>query len=623
MSPFLFSEIIGGSWYMWISYAFAPLYAQSFIELTSVKLSLKKLIIFLISLISVISSLQNFVLLELILLIYLVLTFRQQPQLKQIIYRYIILHIWIITINLYWILPLLTTFNQFSTATTSESFTGNFAQVKQANQTIRSIMDLTGYLNRNMYWFALPTWGQFGLIIASSITWITTIYTLYSRKANKKIYIWILILMILVVIIKGNTPPLGQFTMWIFRNFPLMSLYRSPQHLMFAPAFILPIIFSFISHHLPNHSSLPNKKYLTLIPWIIILLWTSAWWLNGDLGHNRLLSQNKDRVNYYSLPSELINTYNLSETDQQPHRILFLPTSFSPDFLDTPYQTKGQGGQPEYMYLSNPTLTGEHTPIANLIEDNFCYQSNSNNWIQLLQRTSVKYIALRKDIRPKFTSCAKSWNQDHTSQILTNSPDLSLISQGEYVDLYQLDNDLFQPLISAPRDIQIVTPESSISANLIYPNTINQPKFDLTTINNTLKIESPPQVQFQKLNPTRYSVSLSNMTSPFILFFNQNFNSKWQLISPGHSKLSSIINLIYPPKKSLINNNQHLIANGYANAWFVDPESICQLTICTQTNNKLDTQIIIEFWPQKTFYLSLILSSIFTTTGIFLLPRIK
>jgi len=58
--------------------------------------------------------------------------------------------------------------------------------------------------------------------------------------------------------------------------------------------------------------------------------------------------------------------------------------------------------------------------------------------------------------------------------------------------------------------------------------------------------ENYPKINFIKINPTHYKVNISEATKPFVLVFNQSYNSLWKLDEP---------------------NSQHFLINGYANAW--------------------------------------------------------
>jgi len=65
------------------------------------------------------------------------------------------------------------------------------------------------------------------------------------------------------------------------------------------------------------------------------------------------------------------------------------------------------------------------------------------------------------------------------------------------------------------------------------------------------------------------------------------------------------------------NNENHLMVNGYANSWVIDPTDICQQveslkssgsqdSICVKNpDGSYDFEVVVEFWPQRLFYIGL------------------
>jgi len=71
--------------------------------------------------------------------------------------------------------------------------------------------------------------------------------------------------------------------------------------------------------------------------------------------------------------------------------------------------------------------------------------------------------------------------------------------------------------------------------------------------------------------------------------------------------------------KPIENNENHLLTNGYANSWIIDPTKLCnQNNKCIQNaNGSYDFELVVEFWPQRIFLLGLVISVItfFACTG--------
>lgn len=163
-----------------------------------------------------------------------------------------------------------------------------------------------------------------------------------------------------------------------------------------------------------------------------------------------------------------------------------------------------------------------------------------------------------------------------------------------------------------------------------------------------------PTIEFQKINPTRYNIKLTNVKEAFTLVFSQAYNAKWKLVDiskdtnsfrgwvsrragnmlrfmtlPFVSPIADRIEGEYyngtirektPQQvfltketfdtwgKEAVADNRHILANGYANAWYIRPEDL---------GGRDTYEFIIEMTSQKLFYGSLIMSLI-TFVGVFL-----
>lgn len=138
-------------------------------------------------------------------------------------------------------------------------------------------------------------------------------------------------------------------------------------------------------------------------------------------------------------------------------------------------------------------------------------------------------------------------------------------------------------------------------------------------LSTSLKTETlqVPKISFQKINPTRFKVSVKNATAPYFLSFSENYDKEWKAFivkakdnekGPVASsyfgdtvqELSSAHNVFFQKDflamffTKSIPDAKHIRINGYANGWFID-----------QTG---DYNIIIQYWPQYLFYIGIFVS---------------
>ncbi len=136
------------------------------------------------------------------------------------------------------------------------------------------------------------------------------------------------------------------------------------------------------------------------------------------------------------------------------------------------------------------------------------------------------------------------------------------------------------------------------------------------------KYNSIPNITFTRINPTEYKVHIKNAQKSFILNFGENYDKEWkayviegQKSKDGSQNDNETISYFNGQIKELTSENKlidnnffstiltkpileknHLKTNGYANGWFID--------------KKGDYDIIIEYWPQRLFYLGIVVSGV-------------
>jgi hypothetical protein len=100
-------------------------------------------------------------------------------------------------------------------------------------------------------------------------------------------------------------------------------------------------------------------------------------------------------------------------------------------------------------------------------------------------------------------------------------------------------------------------------------------------------------VTYEKINPTKYIVHI-NASKPFFLVFSESYHKDWKAYV---SEPNWFITLFVRP----ISDDYHFIANGYANAWYINPNEI-------DKDGDGKFTITLYFWPQNLFYIGAIIS---------------
>jgi hypothetical protein len=131
-----------------------------------------------------------------------------------------------------------------------------------------------------------------------------------------------------------------------------------------------------------------------------------------------------------------------------------------------------------------------------------------------------------------------------------------------------------------------------------------------------------PKITFVKINPTKYRVRVEGASQPYTLVFSETFDRGWKAyVSHQPSAISdqqfgNIVASYFEGeikegthKNSFLDKNtfeawgkkplaeeKHLLVNGYANSWHIEPGD---------AGGEESYEIIIEFAPQRLFYIGL------------------
>jgi len=168
-----------------------------------------------------------------------------------------------------------------------------------------------------------------------------------------------------------------------------------------------------------------------------------------------------------------------------------------------------------------------------------------------------------------------------------------------------------------------VAEEKNLKVERIYQPEILLRQKD--TGNQILDIgKTIPKITFVKINPTKYRVKVEGATQPYTLVFSESFHEGWKIyineltdskinelnnygeilasyfdgeIKEGtHRNIFLDRNTFETWGKKPLPEERHLLVNGYANSWYIKPED---------AGGHENYEIIIEFAPQKIFYIGL------------------
>jgi hypothetical protein len=149
--------------------------------------------------------------------------------------------------------------------------------------------------------------------------------------------------------------------------------------------------------------------------------------------------------------------------------------------------------------------------------------------------------------------------------------------------------------------IEFSIDEPNVSLDLLaleYLNTQKSGFNDSSSVNLTFKV----------INPTKYQINIK-ASKPFFLVFSESYNPQWKAYL-------NEINWVKAFYRKPISDDNHFIANGNANAWYIDPKEIDE-------DGDGEFAITLYYLPQSLYYLGGTISLISLTLCMVYLYRSK
>lgn len=125
------------------------------------------------------------------------------------------------------------------------------------------------------------------------------------------------------------------------------------------------------------------------------------------------------------------------------------------------------------------------------------------------------------------------------------------------------------------------------------------------------QLQQPASTTFELINPTKKLVHIEGATTPFFLAMSESYHDKWQL-QMNNARVQGFLNSWWPlAKPDAVPSEYHYQLDGFLNAWYVDTPALCAISGASCVKNadgSYDIEMVIEFWPQRWFYLGLLIS---------------
>lgn len=397
------------------------------------------------------------------------------------------------------------------------------------------------------------------------------ILSILEIKLNKTLlYMAIIFIISLILIAALGFAPLSNFWNLLY-TLPFFGIFRNSNK--FWPLLIIPLTILLIP--------ILNKRKYYISIFIIYLLFLNVYSISGNLF-------TKD--NFVNLPEEYsIDSINSAMQGIPEGNVgIVYPAK---DFFLYGFKWGYMGWSP-FLSLQNELSLlhkqGDSLSQANKnIYNHFVDENLSLIKKEDFEKYRVKYIILHKDINYNVFEYYN--NYDAVTQYLDR--EFTLINSNKYYSIYQ-----------------------TFSSNVLLVNSNN--------------------LQFQKVNPTKYKLYINNLDGTQDLSFLESYHKEWKLYLKKHptdswcnqiefyentntteckstQKFFEGEELSYLWKKPVFDNS-HEIVYDYANGWTIDSEYIkshySNNYYTTNSDGSINVELVMYFKPQSYFYLGILIS---------------
>lgn len=616
-TPVVFNKIVAGHILYLISYALSPIiiiYFIKYIDSREIKyLTLTGLLLAFASI-----QVQFSVMLIGLILLYSFLV--AKTNLPKIIRTTLFLTLIVVLINSFWILPCII---NFSGSAETLKVASNVKSLESWDNPLLDAFGLIGYRSHH-FSTALSSYSYRYIWNISSLFLLVLIFSsLLICKHRIPLYFGIISIVILIFT-TALSDPFGSVIYFLYSNFSIFNLFREVYHLTFLISFSYSVMLAFTLHSIYKRLKI-NKLIPTVLIVGIIIAYNPFIYTGNFSGQVQIYKFDNHDIS-------LINGY--TESDQN-YRVLYLPM-----ILPFKYENlKYNGIDPIITYSKKPTI-GNYANSEFIRYMSLNMHNSSKNVDILLDISSIKYIFIRNNYqsmlphyldRGKYKISNESydirsiWKNKNIVKTIKNQHELTLIDRSKNILVFENRN--FLPLVY-PVSTQITTSSFDeffwiIESDDFMPTHQNIIIHNQNKNEKILKIDSTahPHIFFQKINPTKYKIKIENAEEPFYLTFSESFNPGWQTyINTDTMQCNPIatyenvnVTECNPESKLFevrditrifsdpIPEENHFMANGYANAWYIDPQ---------QLGTGENFTVTLYFKPQSYFYIGLIISGL-------------
>ena len=454
-----------------------------------------------------------------------------------------------------------------------------------------------------------------------------------------------------IVLVAGSKGYFGFVYNFLYNNFEPFKIFREP-YAKFSPLYVFSTTFGLALSLKLILRKLKHATQLVIIGAVVMLVFVSSFpffntdalpirkWNGGNFG------------NAVSIPEYWQEARRDIPSKVGDDRLMLFPYNPYITYYNWEYGVNVVGDIADYLLdvktiksygVDNKSYGTDNSLGTNILLSTFPpgKMYNDIDIVKILGFINARYLILKNDQEWRYSNgdiaspsaslaylsssnlkLEKTYGEftnEYLSTLPNEDPDpgrrqllVSELQGKPILSLYQVPEEHLLPLVYTPSrafvstddpsDLPyIVTDQPDNNFAVIFQNQNNKPDLDLNDLDS-------PEVFFSENHPTHISLTIKDADNPFLLVFIENYDSNWSII-PGKD-FSQITDLPINFKKPY--NTDHLIANGFSNAWLINPDQFCSLSPddCELSNQGKNLSLSLYYSPQNYLTLSLILALI-------------
>lgn len=428
---------------------------------------------------------------------------------------------------------------------------------------------------------------------------------LSKRRRNASIFF--LVVYVAAVFLASGSSFSPKLFGWIFHNLLGFFIFREPWA-KFMPLVLLAFT-ALLALAIESVKNTKVKKYACAI--VIIFILTKA---APFISQNFFNHSNEGWAKSFIEPPQYWYEYGNWTKSNREKYTLPLPYG-NVNLLYNWYDGNlGNANTPMYGYLGYGNLIGQQDAnygdfrrIIDIFE-----KENNTAFVKL---GPLDYLLEQRDIDYKLAED----KLDHQMEVKQYFQKEVEIPFGNKLFLYKVNPQTSPPVVFVPKNIvaldegTVADLPKIVSGDTYEPLTAIYFKNESTVPFSTGKIDSPA-IEWHKINPTKYRVRIHGAKGTIPILLLESFHSQWKAYAstPSAGKDLPEGDLFETLFKTPLPDESHVVANGYANSWVIDCEKVCSgnENCVKNADGTYDFELVLEFWPQRLFYVVQVLMAI-------------